>query len=764
MTLAESASLVARLSLKDDFSAPLKRAESSLSRTGGTMRTFGGAVGTLGGRIKGLVTGPLAGLIGVGGLLSLGGVLASSISKARDFGGEVKKLATLTGLTAETTSSMARAFEHFNISSDTSLKLVGFLEKNVGLLAARKDGLSDFYTTWGLKLTDTNGKIKDANELLLTTADYFVNKNIPATQKAAALAKLYGRSWQDLIPVLKAGRKGIADAEESARKLGLTISGQNLADLTKLTAATRDWGDAIGGLELQIGLVLVPTLTDLANAATTFVSEHRGDIVKFFKDATTAARSAASTIGDLVGSVTSFWNSIPPGFRDLLVKGIVADRTIKFLFGFSPISAAGGLLGTGFSQFLGRGSSPLNPMYVSGGIGGAGGAGGALGGPLALVAGTLFVAALAEAINLGIQNGETAREAYLGGQRAELPAGYNTGGYTTPRTGGSNLIDRQIAATKQIATATQPLSTMIPMWQKMADALARNTAALNKPAWLAKWEASLRSPTDAIHKAFAANVSTLSGGTAGTGTIKALIAEVNAGVGSAATLRNLQTLIASAKLTTSDPATLKALDALNAIIVARLPEKDKAKAAYAAAEKIAQSTESTKQKVAELQKIADEARKRGDVTLQHRIDALITVVKNKKLSLHLSEVIALRNFNQVAAYFSEAGVAPVLQRIADSSSIFKAQTTTTRIALAKGAEGLARRRTNLTVGEAGDEEVAVLRRPREVSLAGLLGITNARSHGGNAFAYGTVVNVNLSGRQIARSRRRADIWHDTVVT
>ena len=40
--------------------------------------------------------------------------------------------------------------------------------------------------------------------------------------------------------------------------------------LVAMKKATRDWGDALGGLELQIGLALVPALTDLARTATKF--------------------------------------------------------------------------------------------------------------------------------------------------------------------------------------------------------------------------------------------------------------------------------------------------------------------------------------------------------------------------------------------------------------------------------------------------------------------------------------------------------------
>jgi hypothetical protein len=392
MALAESANLVARLSLQDNFTGPLARAEAGLGRASSGIGRLGGAVQTAGGHLKGLITGPL-GLLGLtGGLLTLGGALRNGVEKAQDFGDEVRKISAVTGLSAEQTSALAAALEHFGVGADKAIRLTGFLEKNVGLLAARKDGLAAFSKTYGLALTDQNGKLKDANELILTTADYFNNNAIPATEKAAALSKLYGRSWQDMIPFLKAGRQGIADAEDEAAKLGLTLSKDNVDALAKMKTATRDLGTAVGGLELQIGLALVPALTDLAKVATTFVTSHRGDIVAFFKGAADAARTAAGVIGDVAGAVSGFWNKIPPGFRDLLLKGFVADRTVKFLFGFDPIKAVLGGAGGLFS----RGSSPANPLYVTGtGIGGLPGGGGSGGGLPLLGLGGLILAGVA---------------------------------------------------------------------------------------------------------------------------------------------------------------------------------------------------------------------------------------------------------------------------------------------------------------------------------------------------------------------------------
>lgn len=397
MGLAETAQLAVQLNLTGNFNSGLQQAERELGtfnqtattrsglvtgafdRVKGAASGMGGALSHAGGQLKNLITGPL-GLIGLGaGLFTLGGAIEHGIGKAVALGDEVRRLAAITGLGAQSMSLLAGTFEHFNIGADSATRLVGFLEKNVGLLAAKKDGIVKFEKEFGLALTDSNGKIKDANALILTTVDYFNNKSIPATEKAAALSKLYGRSWQELIPFLAAGRKGIADVQVELAKYGLTLKDTDIKALADFKASQRELGTALGGLELQIGLKLVPTFKKFADGLAHFIADNGPQITRFFDDLGKFAGDAAGTIAGTAHAVSGFWNAIPKEFRDLITTGLIADRTIKFLFGFDPVKAGVGLLGKGFDLFAARGSSPANPVFVSG-LGGGGGVPGGGGG------------------------------------------------------------------------------------------------------------------------------------------------------------------------------------------------------------------------------------------------------------------------------------------------------------------------------------------------------------------------------------------------
>ncbi len=377
MALGETARLVATLELQDKFSHTAQAATTQLNKLEGSTivagRGFagvsrlaagaGGALTTFKSRLGGIISGPL-GLLGLGaGLYSVGNLLGSSIGQAKDFGAEVLRLNALTGEATKQTSELAAAFEHFGISTEDSQRVVGFAEKNLFKYGGTAKAAKTFQDKYGLSLRDSTGHLKDFNTILLDSADFFNNKAIPAQQKAAGLAVIYGKSWQTLIPILSAGRQTIADVEQEAAKLGLTLTDKNLADLVQLRDATRQWDTSLAGLKLQIGLVLVPELLKLTNAASGFLaSGGREQIVGFFQNLVTFGDQAGQVIqNDVIPvfkGIYGAWQSVPSELRDLIIKGFAADRTIKFLFGFSPAS----LVISGLKELIG---SKFIPQLVT---------------------------------------------------------------------------------------------------------------------------------------------------------------------------------------------------------------------------------------------------------------------------------------------------------------------------------------------------------------------------------------------------------------
>lgn len=677
MALAETAQLAVELNLGGNFTAGMAAADKSLMSFTSTAEAsgassarvtssfsaiqraatgVGGAFSHAGSQLKGLLMGPL-GLIGLGtAAFGVGDALEHGISKAETWGLQIEKLTGITGDSAETLSGLLAVTEKYGLSNERLSQIAGFTEKKLGALAANTAALDKFTTNYGFSIETTGGKVKDFNTLLLTFSDYW-NSNADQGAKAAAAATLFGRGYADLVPILNLGSKGIKDAADEAAALGLTLTSVNVNDLAKLREGTRQLGDAMGGLELQIGLALIPTIKDFAAAATGFISQHRDDIVNFFRNTANFARDAAHTIGDVVGTISGFWNSIPPEMRDILVKGFIADKTVKFLFGFDPAGAAIDTIKTAITSAMASGIAKgavsagigklfvqpvfvTNPGFGSGGnllgdlAGGAAGVegAGAVGaaaagaGTLLAIGGGLLAAALAPYLIAALlpRNPSNFTPNQTSQKYATSRPSFGAQNVVVPTSGGTSLEDRDARDRMMIDMAATQATKDLDQSVRYASSVFADAP------WLSKLEASWQKAGQTIHESVRGALADLASGKNTSAAAAFLGTHLGTGgfgsFGYAAATKVLGELRA---LGSGDPAVAQAIRELEA----RLPRLKTDAVDLAKAEQIAQSTDPKNAKLDQLSRIMADLRAHGDPTTQKKVGDLIAAVKAQKFTV-----------------------------------------------------------------------------------------------------------------------------------
>jgi hypothetical protein len=119
------------------------------------------------------------------------------------------------------------------------------------------------------------------NELIDAAADRLANMENGAEKNALAM-KLFGKGGLDMVKVLGKGSKGLAKLSAEAEKYGLVLTKDNVEAVKKSVAANRDQEAAYQGLQLQIGMHVLPLVTKLTTAfasavpkITAFVNKHQ---------------------------------------------------------------------------------------------------------------------------------------------------------------------------------------------------------------------------------------------------------------------------------------------------------------------------------------------------------------------------------------------------------------------------------------------------------------------------------------------------------
>lgn len=164
-------------------------------------------------------------------------------------------------------------------------------------------------------------------------------------------------------------------------------------------------------MAITIGSKLLPKITPLLQRLNKFVNENQPAIEKFGTDLASGFEKVANAVGkvdwtpfidglklsaELAQGAFNVFNALPDDFKKLILIGAGINKVTGGLItslGKDIVGALGG-------QFLGRGSSPANPLWVTsvGGVGGVPGAGGGGGGILGKVGQIAATVALPVAI------------------------------------------------------------------------------------------------------------------------------------------------------------------------------------------------------------------------------------------------------------------------------------------------------------------------------------------------------------------------------
>lgn len=205
------------------------------------------------------------------GIAALVHLTKQAIDTAETF----EKMSQRVGVSVEALSTLKYAAEISALPIDkleTALKKLSAnlydVSKGVG------QTVSYAFNDLNIEVTDTNGKLRLTEDVLLEVADKF-SKMSDGTNKTALAVKLFGRAGTEMIPMLNQGREGITALTEEARKLGLEISTETAKNAARFKDNILALERTIQGVGLSIADELLPYLVSLSSALKNYAVETR---------------------------------------------------------------------------------------------------------------------------------------------------------------------------------------------------------------------------------------------------------------------------------------------------------------------------------------------------------------------------------------------------------------------------------------------------------------------------------------------------------
>lgn len=195
-----------------------------------------------------------ASLIAGAAVVGLGGMLANGVKQLGQMSAEARKFADASGLSIETSSRFVAVIDDFGISAESGAAAMGRLAKNIDAGKLEEFGIAAQVTADGT--TDMAGTLGSVADAMMATAD--------PTERAAMGAALFGKSWADLMPVLRLGSSGIRDAMSNVKGYQV-VTEETEREQRQLAFAIDDMQDAFSGLSMSLAKESIPTLTGVAN-------------------------------------------------------------------------------------------------------------------------------------------------------------------------------------------------------------------------------------------------------------------------------------------------------------------------------------------------------------------------------------------------------------------------------------------------------------------------------------------------------------------
>lgn len=299
--------------------------------------------------------------------------MISMTKKSAAFADNIITLSMQTGQSTQQLQEFSYATELIDVSVDT---LQGSLTKLTNNMQDTMNGTGnakDSFEALGISVTNADGSMRSANDVFYETIDA-LGKVKNETERDAMSMDIFGRSAQDLNPLIIQGSKTLKAYADEAHNVGYVLDDEALSAIGAVDDAYQRLQKTQEGVKNQLAAEFAP-----------YLEEFYGDVTSMVKDGGKAIKDSGivdafgmllETVGDILNPMSDLSNNRVPALTKALqplakVMALMADAAelLKGVinFGTGHISEGWGqmkhALGFGYSSGNGNNYQNLLDSY-----------------------------------------------------------------------------------------------------------------------------------------------------------------------------------------------------------------------------------------------------------------------------------------------------------------------------------------------------------------------------------------------------------------
>lgn len=293
-----------------------------------------------------------------GAVIGAGTSLFALAKLTANAGDRAKKMSQSLGLTTEALQELEYAAKIGGVEQREFTTAIRQLSNSANDASLGLETYKRAYDFLGISVIGTEGKLKNTDIILAEVADKF--KSMEDGAKKTAIANdLFGRSGAALIPLLNEGAAGIAKLRTEALEAGKVISDKDARASEEFNDSLTRLFAAIVGIRNQVGVGLIPVLTELITDIKKWILANK-ELIR-----STLQNWIKRTVA-LLKMAYIFTKSLINGTLALIEAFGGLERVIKYVT-FALAALAGGAILYGIGS-IAMGIAGLTTQFISLGV------------------------------------------------------------------------------------------------------------------------------------------------------------------------------------------------------------------------------------------------------------------------------------------------------------------------------------------------------------------------------------------------------------
>ncbi len=200
----------------------------------------------------------------------ISGIKDTSVEAAA-YADDILTASTVTGLSTDALQEYQYMAELTDVSVDTITGSLTKLTKNMDAAKGGTGSAAEAFKALGVSVTDADGQLRSNQEVFGEVIDKLGEMD-NETQRDAYSMSIFGKSAQDLNPLIAQGSDGIAAFAEEAHNMGYVLDGETLTSLGAVDDAVQRFEKTLEAVKNQAGAEFAPAMESIFTGITQLIS------------------------------------------------------------------------------------------------------------------------------------------------------------------------------------------------------------------------------------------------------------------------------------------------------------------------------------------------------------------------------------------------------------------------------------------------------------------------------------------------------------